>query len=466
MVTDVDAPAPTTTNPPVFTQGEVSLERLAVTGSSERQMYPQFDPGTFHYGIGCSDQDMLTLMLSTKDADTRLAVNGSQQASNQNAEVELTGVNSNSDIVIHLSDSGGATGTYFVHCLADDFPVIAATDQEGVARVDDGLIMISTRARNSATSPWWSYIAMIDNNGVPRFRRRIDARVVQFKPHVGGKHPFSYMKAVGTIPSLAAGGEAPTTYEAVVLDENLDEVQTVRTVGDLQHTDNHDFAIKENGNYVLMAYEPTRRDLSDFTDEGGNPYSTTEGTRDSVIQEVTPEGVEVFRWNSWDHLAIEDCTQHRFPDDYAHVNSLQVVNGDIVASFRGCSQVLRIDGTTGDVIWRLGQSNRSDADWTADSGTPPLAIVDDPHGEFCGQHAARVIDNGNLLLFDNGGHCLVDPETGDSQRQGGVFSRAVEYSLGLDEGEATFVRHHSLHSAFDRYARSQAMLNCSGMEIG
>ena len=52
MVIDVDAPVPTT-NPPVFTEGEVSLERLAVTGSSERQMYPQFDPGTFHYGIGC-----------------------------------------------------------------------------------------------------------------------------------------------------------------------------------------------------------------------------------------------------------------------------------------------------------------------------------------------------------------------------------------------------------------------------
>ena len=52
-------------------------------------------------------------------------------------------------------------------------------------------------------------------------------------------------------------------------------------------------------------------------------------------------------------------------EEYAHVNSLQAVDGGLVASFRGCSQVLRIDGATGEVLWRVGDSMRPDAEWTA-----------------------------------------------------------------------------------------------------
>ena len=159
-------------------------------------------------------------------------------------------------------------------------------------------------------------------------------------------------------------------------------------------------------------------------------------------------------------MAIEDCTQHRFPWDYAHINTIEDADGDYVASLRGCSQVVRIDGETGEVIWRLGRSNRSDADWIAGAGTPPVPILGDPYGEFCGQHSATLIENGNLIMFDNGGHCVVDPATGESQREGGVFSRVVEYSLDRDSGTgqlvgAIFQRHHSLHSGFNRYARSQ-----------
>ena len=242
----------------------------------------------------------------------------------------------------------------------------------------------------------------------------------------------------------------------VVYDWDMTVVDIVSTVAPLTRTNGHDFVIKPNGNYVLMSYEPARRDLSAFTDADGNPYSATEETEDSAIQEITPEREQIFLWNSWDHLDLGDCRQHRFPNDYAHINSLEIVDGDIIASFRGCSQVLRIDGTTGEIVWLLGKSNRGDADWIASGAPAPLKIVDDPYGEFCGQHAARLRPNGNLVLFDNGGQCLVDPATGTSERESGVFSRVVEYSLDPENGRATFQRHHSLHGTFDRYARAQA----------
>ena len=245
-----------------------------------------------------------------------------------------------------------------------------------------------------------------------------------------------------------------------MLDNDFEPVKTVRNVAPVTHATGHDFLIKEDGAYALLSYNPVRRDLSAFNDDQGDPYSTAEGTEDSIIQEVGANGQESFRWNSWNHMAIEDCTQHRFPWDYAHINTIEDLDGDYVASLRGCSQVVRIDGETGEVIWRLGRSNRSDEDWVAGAGTPPVPILDDPYGEFCGQHSATLLENGNLIMFDNGGHCVVDPATGESQREGGVFSRVVEYSLDTELGtgqlvEAIFQRHHSLHGTFNRYARSQ-----------
>ncbi len=408
-----------------------ALSRLEVTTSSSRSMYPSFEPEILHYAVGCPDGDTMTLTLSTDETDTRLAVNGIQRA-NRNVAVELTGLAGGSDIPITLTGSEGASTTYVLHCLADDFPAIITEKKPGAW---DGLITIGVRA------PVGSYLAIIDNNGVPRIHWRIEERVRIFRTHRDGRYPYSYGQAY--------------SRNVIVLDENMEPVDKVTTVRPIHDTDLHDFVVKSNGNYLLLAYESARRDMSQFINsDNGEPYSTTELTRDSVIQEVTPDKEEAFNWNSWDHMAVEDCTQHRFPDDYAHVNSVQAFDDDIVASFRGCSKVLRIDGVSGDVIWRLGKSNRSDADWAASGNQPPLRIVGDPYGEFCGQHSARMIDNGNLLLFDNGVACLVDPE-GNRTRPGEDFTRIVEYAIDPDHGEAVFRRHYSYHGEFNKLAQSQ-----------
>lgn len=421
------------------------LSDLAVTGAS-RAMYPAFSAEVRHYAVGCTQGDTLTLAMSAEDAHARLAVNGIRQPS-QDAVVEVAGQTGDSDIAITLSGSDGASTTYVVHCIYEEFPHITTQNPGGVA----GLFLISAAQEDGR----FAHVAIVDTNGVPRFHRRFDGQGggSHFKYHRDGKYPYSYSRRVAFVTNFA--GDVSRTSAIVVLNQNFDVVDEVQVVPPLTQTTAHDFVIRPNGTYIVLSYEPAQRDLSAFVDDDGEPYGATEGTEDSVIQEITPRRVEVFRWNSWDHMAIEDCTQHVFPRDYAHVNSIEVVEGDLVASFRGCSQVLRIDGTTGAVVWRLGKSNRGDEKWT-DNGIPaPLTILNDPYGEFCGQHAARVLPNENLILFDNGGHCLEDPATGLSERVSGVVSRVVEYSLDPGHDEAIFVRHHSLHGGFDRFARSQ-----------
>ena len=421
--------------------GALALTRLAVPEGEAAgwRLRPAFDPAVRHYALRCGWRGTLTLRLSAADPDTRLTVNG-QAVAGGTGEAVLTGLAGDADIEILLR-RGGASSRYVLHCLADDFPEIAATSRPGVS---DGLIMVSVSMMDEERS-YFSWIAMIDNRGVPRFRRRIDRLANTFKPHPNADFPFSYGRQAGY--SENPRDDRWNSFEFVLLDRALEPRRVVRTAAPLTHTDIHAFAVLENGDVAFIAYEPARRDLSAFDKRDGTPFGTAEAVEDSVIQVVAPDGREVFRWNSWDHLAVEDCTQHRFPWDYAHVNSLQFVEGDIVASFRGCSQVLRIHGASGEVVWRLGRSNR---DWPE----PVLAVVGDPYGEFCGQHSARLLPGGRLLLFDNGGHCPADPASGRPRREGGLFSRVVEYALDPEAGTATFVRHHGLHGAFEHYARA------------
>ena len=223
-------------------------------------------------------------------------------------------------------------------------------------------------------------------------------------------------------------------------------------VAPLTRADGHDFRVLEDGNYMLMAYQDAERDLSHvtFNDEAGQPYGTDVYVEDSAIQIVTPSGVAVFNWNSWDWMPLEDCAQHFFPPnngDYAHLNGMQMVDGLIITSLRGCSRVLAIDAVSGDVVWRVGLSNLSDAEWAVRGiGPVPLDIIGDPEGQFCGQHGASLLPNGNLILYDNGVQCTINPWTGQNLlRVNEEYSRALEYAIDVDNGEAVYVREHSLH---------------------
>ena len=403
-----------------------------------RGLYPAFDPLTLHYGIGCNSTDTLVLTVSAA-ANARVGVAGVQAASAPMA----VDVSEDSDVAIRVTDASGAGTTYVVHCLPEVFFDIETHTFPNTDAFED-LILFNLE----------DYFRLMDRNGVPRL-------------HLGfaGAGTFaSRFHRVGADGAYRYGFRAESPGY-IILDEDFEVVAAdVRTVAPLTRLNTHDFQILEDGNYLLMSYEPAMRDFSDidlpYLD--GADVSSVD-VRDAAFQIVTPGGHAVFTWNSWDNMAIEDCVQHRFPvtlstdpdmrspeGGYAHINGMHVVDGVLVASMRGCSKVLGIDVkpgvTRGDVLWRMGRTNLSDAEWAArDIGPRPLDFINDPEGEFCGQHTARFLPNGNIFLFDNGVVCAIDPWTFEELgREGYDFSRAVEYALDLDNHEAVFVRDHSL----------------------
>ena len=410
------------------------------SANPSRALMPAFSAEVLHYAVGCGRNGDTMTVTATAAAGVRLAVDGVQVAGGTATPVT---VHAESDVHISLTGAEGASTTYVVHCLIEPLWVVEATKRPDATGILEDLILLRLDFQT---------VAMLDNNGVPRFHRRLGHEVwAYFRVERGpgadqqeGQDPeyrYSFFR------------EIEDTTDYVVLDQDLQQIDTTRTVAPLETMDPHDFRVLENGNYLLMAYEPAERDFGDLSfDHPDLEAVQPQATRDSAVQIVTPEGEAVFTWDSWGKMPLEDCAQHRFPDDYAHLNSLQMVDGLIIGSFRGCSRVLAIDPNHPEehrVAWRVGRTNLTAEEWAARKvGPAPMVVVGDPAGEFCGQHAVQVLPNGNLLMFDNGVACLINPWTGEEEgRTGGGYSRAVEYALDPDNGEAVFVRDHALHDA-------------------
>ena len=422
-----------------------SLSFTGLTGVSgdNRAFYPAFDRDTLHYAARCTES--VTLTVNAEDGNTRLSVNGVQRSSGQ--AFTVAALDGESDIRIVLSGSDGASTTYTVHCIdREEFPKLSTVKSAGAT---EDLAMF-----RSTSLPSSSHLVMMDNNGVPRLRKLIRASLgFYFRAHPSETHPrarYSFTK------HGSSGGEM------VVLDKYFNvEDDGIRILSPFTDTDTHDQAVLPNGNYLLMAYSPTNRDLRfinakfpEMRNEAGELLTSAERLEDGAIQIRTPGGTAVFNWNSWDHLAIENCLRSsKFSEDYAHINSLAWVDGDIIAGFRHCNNILRINGTTGDVIWHLGLSIYSRAEWEAgktlqsNRGPAPLDFVNDPVLGFSGQHGGHYTRDGNLLVYDNNSHCTLPPGVPRETLEWPncwVSTRAVEYAIDTANGEAVFQREFRL----------------------
>ena len=428
----------------------------ATTTDSTLALTPGFEEDVLHYKVSCANTDTMTVT-PTAASGVRLAVNGTQTASGEAFDVA---VGRESDVVVRASAADGGFTDYVVHCVEDWLAEMEAIDR-GHGDVTESLISLR----------FGDYLAVIDHHGVPRFRLRYGAPPTMWFRHYrleSGEYRWHF--------TTRPGGGCATHH---IRDENFELLTRVTSKSPLKCTGVHDFRILPDGGYLLMSYEPTiNRDLSHVVlheslladDPGGSnnsgriwgrlvrawrttQFTSSEPLSDSAIQILTPSQGVSRTWRSWGTMLYEDCVEHWW-DEYAHVNLVQYFEGSVIASFRGCSKVLSISASTGEVEWRLGRSNLSAEEWAERNiGPAPLRIVGDPEGEFCGQHGAEMRSDGQggrLTLFDNNESCQVNLATGEAWRTSDEYARAVEYALDLDNGDAVFLRDHSLHGTKDR----------------
>jgi hypothetical protein len=174
----------------------------------------------------------------------------------------------------------------------------------------------------------------------------------------------------------------------------------------------------------------------DDTANGGSPDQRIRADTLHVVDLAT--GVEQLVWNPFEHLdpTIRPVHWLRMREaqdggedilDWTHANSLDFdPQGNIVVSHRQMDQVIVLSSDFSRVLWTLGGPN---GDFT----------IPDPYDRFYGQHTASVLDNGNVLVFDNGNY-----------RPEGDYSRGLE--LQLDRSTMTARRVWEFRHEPDIYA--------------
>lgn len=155
----------------------------------------------------------------------------------------------------------------------------------------------------------------------------------------------------------------------------------------------HDARRLRNGNNILLTIEKTPIDVASKIK---GDIASSDIWSDKII-EVTPSGEVIWEWHAFEHLdELIDHPVHSSedPHHWPHGNSIEELpTGDILVSFRGISTVVIISKNTGKIIWKLG------------------------HDVLSQQHDPTILDNGNILIFDNGTQRLSDPHT---------YSRVIE----------------------------------------
>ncbi len=203
----------------------------------------------------------------------------------------------------------------------------------------------------------------------------------------------------------------------IVLDSTLAVVDSFKTKNGYT-TDFHEFLMLPNGHVMMMSYHTIIFDMSTIVPGGQTNCSLVI----NIIQEQDTDKNVVFEWRNIDYIPItdsdEDLTASR--TNYSTLNAFEIDDdGNILASFRNHSEIMKISRSTGEIMWRMG-SPRGEFTFIGEH-------EENAPYYYARQHNIQRLPNGNISLFDNG------------QFHTPPYSRGVEYSLDEVNKVATLV---------------------------
>jgi hypothetical protein len=142
----------------------------------------------------------------------------------------------------------------------------------------------------------------------------------------------------------------------------------------------HDGRRTEEGGAIYLSLEKLPRNIASQV-KGGLPGSDEDGMWADTIVEVDAEGNTVWTWSAAEHLDFEsDILPPNFTRyEWSHGNTIVPVGEDrVMVSFRSISVVGIISKRSGEFVWKIGSEILAQ------------------------QHDPSILDNGNVLVFDNG----------------------------------------------------------------
>ena len=197
---------------------------------------------------------------------------------------------------------------------------------------------------------------------------------------------YGYLLENGNLLCGGQTGKGPVTFGGrggIIMEVDWEGNILWEYVDDTLH---HDFCRMENGNTMVLCWEPVPVEVARRIG-GGRPKPDVKVWSD-FFREVTPEGKVVWEWHAYEHLDPEldpICSLHT-REEWTHTNTCEVLpDGNLLTSFRLLDTVAIIDKQTGEFAWKWGRD------------------------ELGHQHDPTLLDNGNILIFDNGWHSIKAP---------------------------------------------------------
>lgn len=273
---------------------------------------------------------------------------------------------------------------------------------------EPGQIFIALNGNNNGT------LMVLDEQGHILKKKDLGPQVDNFQRWVvNGQVQYTYAHTDPNAYQLP-GVNNIQGYE-VICDSNFNEIKRV-TLGSYKTISNspqgaidgHDFILIDDNHYIVETYyEQTVNNIPDSLTKVSNVKVVA-----PVIQEIENDNV-VWQWSATNYPEFYSTSVegNGFSDsttiwDYMHINSMYIDPRDnnLICSFRNLNQILKINRTTGAIMWRLGGKN-SDFPMTSDQ-------------VFLRQHCVTLTDNNQTLLVFDDGEATERPST-----------RIVEFNL-------------------------------------
>lgn len=142
----------------------------------------------------------------------------------------------------------------------------------------------------------------------------------------------------------------------------------------------HDGRRTKDGGAIYLSLEKLPKEIASQV-KGGIPSSDEEGMWADTIVEIDKKGNTVWTWSAAEHLDFEsDILPPNFTRyEWSHGNTIVPIGDNrVMVSFRSISVVGIIDKRSGEFMWKIGSEILAQ------------------------QHDPSILDNGNVLVFDNG----------------------------------------------------------------
>ena len=262
---------------------------------------------------------------------------------------------------------------FHVRCLPTDFPTYRF-GRSGLGGPEFFIVQMNN-----------NYAAIFNADGVPVWW--FQASTSPLDAELLSDGTISWQRWTG-------GGTSGGGFEIHNLDGQL--VRTVVAAGGLS-TDIHEIQLLPNGNYLIGAI--IRKPHQDASPYGGSSDATLNTYE---IQELTPSGQLVWKWDSLKHIGPDETPQRWWDQvlaggqpvlDIQHWNGLEADGKYLLLTFRHLDAVYMINRNSGAVVWKLGGVH-----------TPKsLKVLNDPEGSYPlgGQHDVRLLPDGTISIYDN-----------------------------------------------------------------